>query len=156
MFKSSSWVLTIIVLGLIGGILAPKLLGLTGHAPVPPAFAESVSLTQAVEQSSQSGKLVLALVTAEWCGPCQMLKRGALTDDRVTAWIQQNAVAVYIETTDNDDDSKALPVRVLPTSVLIRDGKIVSSLEGNASAEKYLAWLKANAAESLAVTPTDG
>ena len=39
---------------------------------------EPVSYTQAFNQAKKTGRPILVLVTAKWCGPCQLLKRNTL------------------------------------------------------------------------------
>jgi len=114
-------------------------------APTPEVFGDLVSLDDGIRESAASGKPVVALVTADWCPPCQALKRGTLTDPAVTSWMIENTVRVYINSDENPEDAAKLGVKSLPTTVVLKEGKIVDSKKGNAGAADYLAFLKAAA-----------
>ncbi len=139
----------------VGTLAVPLavLLGLVGWqmfssrtAPKPPAFDSSITLTAAVEQSQADGKPVLALATADWCGPCQHLKRGALTDSEVVAKIKSTTTPVYVDVTDSNDPAareagRMLRVEGIPALILVRDGEEVSRLVGSRSSAEIIAWL---------------
>ena len=112
-----------------------------GVAPTPEVFATGSSLAQGMEKANAAGKPVLAVVTADWCPPCQSLKRGALVDGRVASLIESSTEPVYI-TDRQPRDVERLGVRAFPTSVIIRDGEVVASLRGAASTGAYLEWLE--------------
>lgn len=114
-----------------------------GVAPTPEAFGELVSLDDGIRAGAESGKPVVALVTADWCPPCQALKRGTLTDPAVASWLDEHAVTVYIDSDKNPEDAQKLGVRSLPTTVVLKDGKIVDARRGNAGVEDYLGFLQA-------------
>jgi thioredoxin 1 len=116
-------------------------------APTPEVFAAGVSLDDGIRSGTESGKPVVAVVTADWCPPCQMLKRETLADASVSAWIEQNAVGVYVDSDKNPEAAQALGVQALPTTVVLRDGKIVGSKTGFLGTEDYLEFLKVAAAE---------
>lgn len=127
-------------------------------APRPGVFASDVRLDEAIERGRTEGRPVLAVVTADWCPPCQALKRGALADERVAAFISGNAIPVYVDADANAQEAAALGVSSIPASVVIRDGVIVARTGGAAGAGDYLAWLRgALGPEALAgpVTPGD-
>jgi thiol:disulfide interchange protein len=114
---------------------------------VPPPFSPAVTLEAAIQESQRSGRPVLAFVTADWCGPCQQLKRGALADVRV--WIEQHTVPVYIDATRASADQdlqtvmNRLRVRALPTLLLLgSDEAERARLTGVVSARDLLAWLE--------------
>ncbi len=139
----------IIFLVLVVGLLMLIRTRLGGVAPTPAAFTEVRTLDDALAQSEQTGKPVLALATADWCGACQAFKRGALSDEQVTTWINDNTIPVYIDMTDNNDPqaqqaSRLLNVQAVPLLVMLDSHEIYGRLEGGTRAGKLLSWLKAS------------
>ncbi len=131
--------LIIILLALVAFMAIPKIISLIkGPAPTPTMFNASYTLDQAFEQSEQSGKPVLVVVTADWCPPCQALKRGALSNPEVIQWVTTNMIPVYLEDAVNPDQIRTLSVRSFPTTFIIKDGQILSQFPGNTSATNFL------------------
>ncbi len=112
-----------------------------GPAETPGIFDEHYTLTQASELSEESGKPMLVLATADWCPPCQKLKRSTLTDPAVIEWIQENTIPVYLEDGANGDEIGSLGVRSYPTTMLIQDGQILASIQGAVDADSYVSKL---------------
>lgn len=138
--KSALPALALIVAAIVGVMIVQRFFS-GGVAPTPAYFDTSRTLDDALERSKSSGKPVFALVTADWCPPCQSLKRGALVDGRVASLIESSTEPVYI-TDRQPRDVERLGVRAFPTSVIIRDGEVVASLRGAASTGAYLEWLE--------------
>lgn len=135
--------ITIVLFALIAYIATPKIISLIkGPAETPSMFAAGLTLDQAVEQSAMTGKPMLVLVTADWCPPCQSLKRGALNDPEVTQWVQEHTIPVYLEDGTNPDSIRMLPVRSYPTTLVIRDGGVVGQFSGNRSASSFLSSVR--------------
>ena len=114
----------------------------SGVAETPAVFAEVEGLTQALSASGETGKPAVVLVTADWCPPCQKLKKDTLVDERVTTWLDENAVAVTLVDGQNNDDIARLPMRAFPTTFVIRGETIVGQLEGYRGPEGYLSFLE--------------
>ena len=146
----SQWLISAVFFALVAAvILVPNLLQ-SGVAPKPATFASegsTTTLASAITQGQAEGKPVLALTTADWCPPCQALKRGALADPAVQAWIEQNTVPVYVDATNPDSqggqDAQTLGVRSLPTLAMLQpNGEIAHKLTGNASPAELLRWFE--------------
>ncbi|MFK7759902.1 MAG: thioredoxin family protein [Phycisphaerales bacterium] len=134
---------TIVLLALVLYIITPKVMNIiSGPAETPGIFVQKLSLQAAQEQSETTGKPMLVLVTADWCPPCQALKKGALTDDSVTQWVKENMVPVYLEESVNPEEIRMLPVNSYPTTLVIQDGNILGQFAGNASASSFLSKIK--------------
>lgn len=148
-------VLLVLVLGLVAFSVFSK-----QKAPTPAALQTDATLTDAVAASATDGKVVFVVAHADWCGPCQRLKRGALADPEVAQWLETNTHAVSLDVTKMDDSTPqwvkqaadSLAISGIPAMVLMRDGKVVSRQVGSMSAADLLAWLKADGAPGQPMT----
>lgn len=114
-------------------------------APTPEVFATPVALIDAIERAGETEKLVFAVVTADWCPPCQSYKRNALADERVAQWLDQHAIAVMVDATREISRTDALLLndpRSIPMTALFRGGEMIASFEGQMNATDLLAWLE--------------
>ena len=142
-------ILTLIFLALIAYIATPKIVNIIkGPAGTPTLFAANYTIEQATAHSIQTGKPMLVLVTADWCPPCQALKRGALSDSAVNEWVSENMIPVYLEDGVNQDQIRMLPVNSYPTTLVIQDGSILGQFSGNKSASSFLSRIKDFASKS--------
>ncbi len=116
-----------------------------GKTPVPAIFEPGITLAQAETLSAETGRPVLAFVTADWCPPCQQLKRNALVDESVAQWIRENTHPVYIDvSTSSTPEAERVEAKFLPTLALMRGGQVVSRTTGALSSEQLLEFLAAN------------
>lgn len=119
--------------------------GVPSNVPVPAMFQEgtgSLSLDEALRQSEATGRPVFAVVSAGWCPPCRVYKAGALVDADVEAWVEQNAIPVYIDADHDAHDASRLRTQYLPTTYVIRGGEIVAARSGNLGAGELMTWLR--------------
>ncbi|GIW74072.1 MAG: hypothetical protein KatS3mg103_0594 [Phycisphaerales bacterium] len=141
-----SWprALVALVLILVGGLLVMRLSGggAQGVAPTPAYLPVATDL-----DALSVDRPTVAIVTADWCPPCQHLKRTTLTDPAVQQRLTDGLHAVMIDATDPNQAGPALDrlgVVVLPTVVLLRQGRPVAKAEGYLPADQLLAWLEEN------------
>jgi len=134
MKSRSPWILILVALGVLLGL--QLLMG--RPAETPQVFAQAYSLEQAAQISSETGKPILAVATADWCAPCQTLKRGTLTDPEVATWIVDNTIPVYLEESQNIDAIRDLGVRAYPTTMLLVAGQVVVKAPGAISPGEFM------------------
>lgn len=122
--------------------------GCGGAAPVPPVFTKAnYTMESARKAERESKKPLFVMATASWCGPCQELKRGALVDSELAAYIEEKTLPVYLDVDENEGVAAELSVMSIPTLFVIRDGKVVSKLGGVKTAAELKSWLEAAVAQ---------
>ena len=144
--RNTNWIFLLAIAVAIG-VLAWR--NSAGVAPTPDAFDTALTLDAALDRSESTGRPVLALATADWCAPCQRLKRGPLADEQVARLVADNTIPVYVDLTDADDpaaqdNARRLQIGPVPTLVLIRQGAITARLEGAVPKPTLLDWLNSN------------
>ncbi len=115
-------------------------------APVPDAFANDVSLAEAIAQSHESGKPVFAVFTADWCGPCQSYKRGSLASEKVANALRTRAIPVYVNVDTDREDLETLEqvgytIQGVPTTVVIRGHEVSDYVVGALDAGDVLSMI---------------
>lgn len=122
--------------------------GCGGTAPVPPLFTKAnYTMESARKAEKDLKKPLLVMATATWCGPCQDLKRGALIDPELAAYIEEKTLPVYLDVDENNEVAVELSVTSVPTLFVVRDGKVVSKLGGVKTAAELKSWLEAAIAQ---------
>jgi len=117
----------------------------SGPVEAPGLFETgSTSLDAAVARAEKEDRVVFALATADWCGPCQVYKKNALSDPRVERWVAANAEPLYLDVDARGEDATRLGVRGIPATFIIKDGVVVDRIVGVASADRLLGWLEKN------------
>lgn len=115
---------------------------------VAPVFHPSFQAASAAAAADQS--LVLLVFSAEWCGPCKLLKSKTLSAPEFLR--QENPLHIA----DVDIDAKPkmagdFAIEAVPTLVLLTpDGKIISRQTGFMEAADLLAWLTTGRARAAA------
>ena len=121
-------------------------------ADAHPAMFSDMTLQQAIAKADKENKLVLVDFTATWCGPCQMMEKGAWSDKTVEDWVKKNALAVQIDVDAQKDTAQALKIQAMPTVIVFKPHQKdeVTRKLGLQSSEELLQWL--NAAKDGRVT----
>jgi hypothetical protein len=114
---------------------------------LPSVFATGDAAARAIGDAAAQGVDIIAVATADRCGPCQQYKLDALNDPRVIERLERAAaagrmIAVHIEV----DRHPALAERVLgsraiPMTYRVRDGAVIATLRGQRSADELLAFV---------------
>mgnify|MGYP006272364937 FL=1 len=124
-----------------------------GVAPTPAGFSEAgpeETAASLLAVAAESGRPVMAVVTADWCGPCQLYKRETLSDERVIARLDGAVERVMVDSDASPGLAAELGARSIPRTVLLRDGEIVDALVGAADADRLLGWLEGHGVEVAA------
>jgi len=139
--KSGKTFSTLIIVLLLA-LAIPNIISLIrGPAETPDVFANAYTLSEANQMSLESGKPVYVLATADWCPPCQTLKRGALIDPQVIEMIGEHAIPVYLEDGENGAELRELGVQSYPTTLILMNGQITSMISGGGNAKSYAGML---------------
>ncbi len=145
-WSKADLVFLLVIVASIVAIVMVK--GNRSPAPLPEVFAEKISLSEASQQSAETGKPVLVFATASWCGPCQAFKRGTLSDPAVADAIKTSAIPVYLDIDENPEAASMFGIRSIPTLLFLKNGMIVDRA-GNMNSSGTIDWLAAAAEKSL-------
>ena len=138
-----SLILPLLASGGLVAVMAFSRGGGGGLAPTPAYFDKALTLASANDKSTASGKPVFVFVTADWCPPCQALKRDALADPKVAEAVSTLTVPLYVDATNTvPDDVASLGISGFPTVILLQDGKQLGRFTGNTSASNVLAFVE--------------
>jgi thiol:disulfide interchange protein len=115
-------------------------------------------LTAGRQQAITTGKPLLLYFTADWCGPCQQMKRTTFADQQV-AQAMASVVPVKLDLDRNQQLAGQLQVETIPRFFMMTgDGRVISvNAEGYQEREQFLAWLSqasARAATAATTRPT--
>ena len=123
------------------------------------AHAEAVVWAQPARLTQPTDRPTLVRFTADWCPPCQIMKREVFNRPDVAAEIEQHYRAVSVDMTRLDADARALAARHgvlgIPTFVVLApDGRETARLPGPADAAGFTAFLERAATPAPPRTPT--
>ena len=144
--------ISIVLIFCVTVILIHRLMGL-GTAPVPNVFSAGFSLDSAIERGKAEKKPVFVFVTADWCAPCQQMKRTILSEPSIEQQIARDFVPAYVDLEKQKDAAERLQVFSIPATLVLWDGKLVARMEGLIPHDSYQKWLEAAHAQALSDRP---
>ena len=130
------WVIFLLMVGVLG---VQQWLGPRERVPW------GNDLPAAMAQAKAAHKPVLANFTADWCGPCQNMKRNVWSDKQVAA-----AAAAYVPVRIDIDVwpelAQKYQVHSIPlVAVLDEEGNVLRSMTGAYPAPEMARWLSSSA-----------
>jgi protein disulfide-isomerase len=101
-------------------------------------------LPAALAEGRAANKPVLLYFTAEWCGPCQWMRRNVFTDAGVGRAVDERYIPVRIDHDARPDLIVQYQVEGIPWfAVLDASGRPVRILDrGVETPDEFIAWLK--------------
>ncbi len=99
------------------------------------------SFDDAMASSRRQGRLLVAMFSAEWCGPCKAMENSTWRDPGVAAWVRDHGVAIHIDVDVQRDIARRYDVRSLPLLIAFRDGEVVDRSLGFKDPRQMLDWL---------------
>lgn len=140
---------------LVLGVMAYRTF-VVGSGKRPPVFENSPTLVGALSAQAAAGKgarPILAFATADWCGPCQLMKRSTFIEPAVVAFIGAHTTPVYVNIDHDPEAARMLSAKSIPATYVIMGDKIVAGFVGLMDAQTYLANI--TAAVDLAGNPQE-
>jgi thiol-disulfide isomerase/thioredoxin len=114
----------------------------------PPAVLTRLSYAQARAEAQRTGRPLVVVFTASWCGPCHMMNRTVWREKNVEAWLNAGAVATLVDIDADRAVARELGVQAVPTVMVIVDGRIADRTTGARDAQGMLRWLSRFSAPS--------
>ena len=104
-------------------------------------------------EAESANKPLLVYFTAEWCGPCQQMKRTTFADRSVERAIADKYLPVKIDVDREAALAKQIRIEVLPTFKIVdRDQRVLREESGALDVEAFVAWLR-KPDQPLSTTP---
>lgn len=94
--------------------------------------------------SQRSGKPMLVVFHADWCGYCKKLEKNTLGKPEIAGFVNGSFVPVHLDFDQEKRVAKILEVKSLPTTVVLSpDADLLGKLTGYVEPEQYERTLEA-------------
>lgn len=103
------------------------------------------SLGQMEEQAKEEGKPYYLYFSADWCGPCQVLKKNVFNVEEVYQYSNENYLALHVDVDEfnGQELSKRYEVDGIPTFIFFNsEGKMLGSIVGGMNSQTFLQILE--------------
>jgi thiol-disulfide isomerase/thioredoxin len=134
------------------GAITAALVAASGLLPMSPVTAgpalgaaaafSGQGFDAALRESERSGRPLVVMFSATWCGPCRAMEEGSWTDASVERWVREHGTALHLDWDKDAEVFRRYSVQSLPLLVAFRDGKVVDRTLGYKDAGQLLRWLE--------------
>ncbi|MEM6333347.1 MAG: thioredoxin family protein [Planctomycetota bacterium] len=134
-------------IGLLALLAALMAVAIAQNWPVENQVDWRTDVQAAQAEALETGKPVLLYFTADWCPPCQQMKRDVFAHAPTAAGIGEAAVPVRIDIssmqiTDAHRFAQAMNVQTIPTLILTTArGSALSRRSGYLGRDEILPWI---------------
>lgn len=116
---------------------------------LPSAFHGS-DFHAALDKAKSEGKPLVVNFSATWCPPCREMKSSVWTSSKVSSWVKENAVAVYIDVDQSGGIAQHYGVRGLPTMIVLdKNGKEQGRISGGLGSDTLVSWMAMTSAGAV-------
>lgn len=116
---------------------------ITAQAENQPAVFDMRTYEAAKKAAAEGKKWFVVAATAEWCGPCKRMEKTTWRDEKVSAWLSANAIAVEIDVDKERNLASELKIEAMPTVIALREGgQEFDRIVGYRNPSEFLAWME--------------
>jgi thiol:disulfide interchange protein len=120
--------------------------GGSSSSGLPRAF-HGADFHAALDKAKSEGKPLVVNFSATWCPPCREMKKSVWTSSKVSSWVKDNAVAVYIDVDQAGDIAQHYGVRGLPTMIVLsKEGREQGRISGGMDSSDLVNWMQITSA----------
>ena len=103
---------------------------------------QSDGMATARERANAKGLWLIVDATAAWCAPCKQMDKVTWRDTDVIRWFDDHALAVQVDVDAEEELSRQLGIRAMPTIIAFRDGQEKDRIVGYRDPRGLLDWLR--------------
>ena len=132
-----------LLLPVCAALLTLALPTLSAHADAEGEITWEPSLETALEKAAAEDKLIFMDIYADWCAPCQMMKKETFHDPAVVKALKSSYVCIMVNSDKDQETAARYGTGALPClTVLTKDGAAIERTEGFHRPAEFLQFLE--------------